>query len=420
MPSARIFLSHSTREAVPAELRDALAAALTARGYRVLLDKDVLQLGEHWRQTINRWIGACDAAVVLLSEAALASRYVAYEVSVLSYRAELDPSFVLVPVFIDPVDEARVKASLLDPAQITERQALNRAITPQLPRDQVIERVLERLDALPDRDSPEEWRVGHLMYLLSAVPGHELERQVLELGFPLGPWLPDVSTQRKLAEALLAAELGSAQTAIRALRTYLPEPKQATVQEMLDLVASAWVDLRSLTEIPAVAIDDRGLCVNAEKHLTAKMYVLCACPRRPLDSWPVAPVDGIVGEASDEDLSLQIRLALTHELRLGGADELASELAIMQEEGDPAFVSLPARGLDEDAIRRLRAAFGGVTFFLLTGPSSPQGPLLERARLVLLRPPLEQGFEARLEDAYDRARRHVFRHFPGGLRDATD
>ncbi len=421
MPTARVFISHSTKEPAAAEVRDRVARALTDGGHRVLLDKDVLELGERWRQTLNRWIGACDAAVVLLTEAALRSPFVAYEMSLLSYRAEFDPEFLLIPVFVAPVDETRVRASLLEPAQITERQALNGALTKELSTDQVIERVLRRLSELPDHDAPEERRVRHLVNLLEGVPGDVVEEQIERLGYPLAPWLPGLSAQRKLAEALLGADLKEAVQAIRSLRTHLPPAPagygpEATIEEMLLLVASAWVDLRSIREIPAAAGGSQGLCVSASRHLTAKMYVICASTERPLDSWTVARVDGVVGEDSDGDLARQVRDSLCHELKLGSVDELPATLAEFRTFDEPVFVSLPAAGVDSEAMDRLRNPFAGVTFFLLAGQAVPALECLEEAGVVLLRPPLDPQFESRFEESYETSSRYLIRRSTGGPR----
>jgi hypothetical protein len=127
---ARIFISHSsfdppssardgiasTPEADAAEehaalaldVRDKLATALRAAKHAVLLDKQGLGLGDRWRSVLNLWIGGCDAAVVILSQKALGSTYVAYEASILSHRHSAPgSSFQLIPVFIPPVDRVQ-------------------------------------------------------------------------------------------------------------------------------------------------------------------------------------------------------------------------------------------------------------------------------------------------------------------------
>lgn len=94
MPQFRVFISHSARDDDNAtkllnELRAGLEAVKDADGnqkFAVLIDKDNLELGVLWRQTLNTWIGGCDVAIALLTEKALNSDYVLYETTVLRYR----------------------------------------------------------------------------------------------------------------------------------------------------------------------------------------------------------------------------------------------------------------------------------------------------------------------------------------------
>src|ERR1051325_1167621 len=117
--SNRVFISHSaTGETETERLRDELSAALR-KEFDVRLDKDNLEPGEMWRSKINSWLGGCHAAVVLLTRNALASAFVAYEVSVLTYRRDV----IVIPVFLDDVDDAAVRASRLSPTVIQERQS---------------------------------------------------------------------------------------------------------------------------------------------------------------------------------------------------------------------------------------------------------------------------------------------------------
>jgi hypothetical protein len=101
----RIFISYSSQETAATAVRDALAAALEASGsYTSLVDVITLEPGDRWRCRINLWLGACDAAVALLSETALASPYVIYENSVLAYRREVhDPDLLILPVLLGEV-----------------------------------------------------------------------------------------------------------------------------------------------------------------------------------------------------------------------------------------------------------------------------------------------------------------------------
>jgi len=121
---ARIFISHSATEKAALAIREALLQALHgAQAYEILPDVGMLQPGEGWRSRINLWLEACDAAIVLLSEAALTSPRVTYETSVLAHRfATWDSSLLILPVVLGDVSPASLKKSYLEPAWLEEKE----------------------------------------------------------------------------------------------------------------------------------------------------------------------------------------------------------------------------------------------------------------------------------------------------------
>ena len=90
----KVFISHSAKEEATKRLLDRLYAKLEQDGQAVRLDREDLVLGDNWRSVLNFWIGGCNAAVVLLSPAALESSFVNYEVSILTYRNRMDRDFL--------------------------------------------------------------------------------------------------------------------------------------------------------------------------------------------------------------------------------------------------------------------------------------------------------------------------------------
>ena len=70
---------------------------LSAR--HVLVDKDGLIPGDDWNHRLNLWLAECHAAIILFSKRAVEkSGWVAKEAAILSWRAELDDGFTLIPV----------------------------------------------------------------------------------------------------------------------------------------------------------------------------------------------------------------------------------------------------------------------------------------------------------------------------------
>ena len=98
---ARIFISHSAKEASPAEeVRDAVLRELKARGHEVFVDSDITT-GDRWRARLLDELGRCDAAVVILDQEAIDSHWVRREVY---WKIAAGP----------PVDVAGLAAKLLE------------------------------------------------------------------------------------------------------------------------------------------------------------------------------------------------------------------------------------------------------------------------------------------------------------------
>src|ERR1051326_4871051 len=96
-----LFISHSSAND---ELAHKVIYELCerARGtFDVLLDQEVLEGGDRWRDELWNWWSKCDAAVVVCSAGALESRWVMLEVSVLMRRKSVNASFPILPLLID-------------------------------------------------------------------------------------------------------------------------------------------------------------------------------------------------------------------------------------------------------------------------------------------------------------------------------
>lgn len=406
MPELRIFISHSAKSEVAKALLQELKQSLCNAGHQVLLDQDGLKLGDNWRATLNLWIGGCDAAVVLLSEHALESSFVAYETSILMYRNRIDPGFKLFPIFIESVNYKAVENSLLSPSRIHDIQSLTNEILP----NRIIQRIRSDLSQIVQRKTPIEKPLLQLCDLLSQVPEYMLEEQAAELGIDLGGWIPPTDLKRILAAKLLGAGLERSKGTLRALRCYLPEPRPQSLEEMIDLIGSSWVDYRSALRIPEVAKEKkRSLCINGEKPLTARLYVIRACKYRPRDCWRIAPVDGVVGEEVIANLREAIEQSLCQVLKANDINELQEVLSDYADNQEPIFVALPSGGVNRYLIKELKEKFPTVTFFLLTGPNVPDQRLLDDAEIEFLRPQLEPDSERYYCTQYEQHRRYLMR-----------
>src|ERR671938_1497809 len=98
----RVFVSHSSEE--DKAVLEAIAEAFRQRrdDFTLLMDTEQLRPGDAWRARINLWLGACDAAVLVLSQQALGKPWGLYEAAILSYRNR-GGGFLIVPVLLkDP------------------------------------------------------------------------------------------------------------------------------------------------------------------------------------------------------------------------------------------------------------------------------------------------------------------------------
>jgi len=389
MRARRVFVSHSAKSPAEVAVLERLRLALEQAGFAVLLDREELRLGEGWRHTLNLWIGGCNAAVVLLSEGALASPYVAYESAVLSYRRQFDPTFHLIPLLFAPVDRARVQASRLNPAVLSELQWVGELVAP----DAGITAITARLADVVAQDTPVDRAAKLVAWLLEKTPEYVLDQEITRLGIDVGGWLPEQAKLTRLAYGLLGAGLERGHDSFMVLAGFVRDDSQEAVNDLIDVVGSSWVDCSTLDRIPGAWRSQQPVALSGYKTETARMYLVRACERRPSRLWRLATVDGVVGERTLDDLRVLVRSALC--TTFGVSEEgLDKELEIeeQQKEKEPLFVALPSPSVDAETLRALRGEFRGVTFFLLTGHPPPRAQL-SAATVLYLDPDIEQEAE---------------------------
>jgi hypothetical protein len=389
----RIFISHSAKGAEAQEVRDKLKAALQAK-YEILLDVETLKPGDPWRNRINLWLGACDAAIVLLSETALASHYVTYETSVLAYRNAAFGSLLILPVLLEDVTPAMLEASYLSPAQLDEKQLVRG--TP----DEIVAKVLTRLGEVGlCETTPAEKRARKLAHQLRDVPEDVLRdaADTLQLSLPLAADNP----QLLLALKLLGVGMPLATQALLAVRGYIPASERAErTSTMIELIASSWVDLRCVGRIPGIAKGKepvRAFGLNATQWDAARMYVVGASQEDPAGTWYDAPCTGVFGEDAEE-LIEEVRRVLIEKLTTT-RDELPRDLKAFNDTGQAVIVGLDGNGMNEKILTRLRDELPHVTFFLMTGAAGAAPPL-SKDFVELLFPPLLEGDEAYFLEQY--------------------
>ena len=168
---ARVFISHSAQaDDFADDLRRRLAKRL-ADDYDVLLDEDAIDPGDAWRTKLYRWLGTCDAAIILLNQGVIDNPdWVRFETHVVSWRREFDDDVVVIPVLLPGVTTAHLQeiglgAAMVDvdagegpgealrvrlrssPIELTAYQFVDAG--GRLLPDDIIDRILQGLRSLP-------------------------------------------------------------------------------------------------------------------------------------------------------------------------------------------------------------------------------------------------------------------------------
>lgn len=375
--SAPIFISHSSHtEAERAFLRSLKSALEDDSPFRVLFDPD-LYAGGDWNRELNEWMAECRAAVVLLTPAALQRPWVLKEVTTLVWRASLDGSFPVLPVWLDGVDEASVKASPLGPVFLERIQSIPGGDPPT-----VAAAVKERLAGLAamaaDAATPLGRLIATLRDVLADAPEGGLE-EMLEL---LGSEAPRQPGARERFAELIArtlvrerfGQLNGLVDVVNSLRTrsgFSADKARA----VLNMLAPMWVAAEDAGRLPALRERPEGAFAALNGRLlgyyTADMYLHRAYP---LDRrWLRIPIEGAVadGPLADE---------YAREIRAGFRAVSAGPLKALDDdtvdqllrEDRPRFVLVPPPYPDSAVLRRLHELYPRLTFILDTGAEPPE------------------------------------------------
>ncbi len=360
-----------------------------------------------WRSRINLWVGGCDAALILLSKAALESAYVAYEVSILSYRAAMKDSLLLIPVLLEEVSEEDLKRGRLSPVQLAELQAVRgKGKT----AEEIAQEVVARLEKdIQPGTTPLERRAQHLADLLDFEPVH-LAAAGREVALDLDVWIPSEEKLRlRLAAQILSAGMIGSALAVATLLGKIPkkEDKALWLNKVLKLVASAWVDPRSFDRLPRIAKGMEKVAavgINASQERTAEMYLVCASCGDPEDTWRWRGCnDRVVGDSIPEvieKLSNQVTKTLADLLGCepeGVIEELELLNSIFPQ---PVVIFLQGAGINDEILAALRKRFKRVTFFLLMGKDTASAPRLSEEMIEILFPELAPDDEDLFLDKY--------------------
>ncbi|WP_328678016.1 toll/interleukin-1 receptor domain-containing protein [Streptomyces sp. NBC_00343] len=174
-----VFISHSARGDTFAScvLKTIVSRLGQEKNHTPWVDESDIPPGEEWRPVIVDWLARCDAAVVLLNQAALESTWVRREVNILMWRRALGAPLLVVPVLLGGLTTADVKMAGLEelrPIQFARTRKGEQEDAETL-ADKVLDRFadLSNVLACNNPSNPmSEWLSRLAMYLSEAGKHH--------------------------------------------------------------------------------------------------------------------------------------------------------------------------------------------------------------------------------------------------------
>lgn len=294
MSKLKLFVSHSsrlddvdhqyTREDHNWALLEATCKAIREQypeHIEVLVDRDGLIPGDDWNHRLNVWLAECHVALILFSRRAIEkSHWVAKEAAILSWRAELNDEFKLIPVLLDgettPEDLAR---DFLGVLRIDRSQCIRNATG----ANDILAGLKQQLG------DPRDWPVfpktplerlqdGIAEGLSGSTTDASLEQALHALGCPPPPAaLPHRQHYaNRLARCFLASgeQVNDwANTFMCGLDPLQPPPAQEWAEYVLRAVRPLWVDPGAAAYLPRARRERDPLALSGQYTTYADNYL---------------------------------------------------------------------------------------------------------------------------------------------------
>lgn len=391
-----VFISHSTRAGDTREagfldrLYRKLIQARNVDGtdaFEVWLDKEDRSIGDEWRARLHQWITSCDAAIVLLSEAATYSNFVRHEVTLLTQRRLFHPNgFMLLPVRFPEVTDQTLK-DRMGPQHIAEVQM--RGLT-ETNEDEVLDELLLHLGLLSQRIPKHKIEQKLFRIFCSSLADEALK--IIGDALALGAVLAGAQIDRAqmVVRLLLEAETDPNDVRFSRLRTLLEgvcleKIDQGHRSQLLDLIFPfCWVNSEAASKLPEVAARaprTRSVAWAREWSLSERMYLVRGYCHTGACAIDVSNLDGGVGSLDGDDgylghiLSCLCQGLLYHRPKGSYADtkrKLLKEVEKREQEGEPVFLIIPFDAVDKDRAEMILNEFPNITLFFYSETLTPE------------------------------------------------
>lgn len=372
---ARIFISHSCKVASPGEdprltfargVRDRIRAKLCDAGHEPLLDVRSLEPGVAWRASLDRWLGDCDGAIVLLDGLSVRSDWLKREATVLAWRRSLGPRPLLVSVFLGDVRPRDLPRAGFGAIDLGAWQGVG----PEPDAETLVEQAVQAFHGLTTHadDSPMGRWLEDVAALVKPVGPVHQNRARLALDIDQDDWDAFSDGHMTIASRLLHGGLGEACRAVTELK---PDMGLEAVGRLVDQVLPTWVDAAAAAHVSALlAADERPvLLINADEQEVGMDYVSRAqC--RVVDATSFVTATDVAGEGGADELLPRYANAFRARasLREGRPNPLLKkpELLAAFLTNPPKFVLLGPGAARTDLLGMLQRDYGGARFVVLS------------------------------------------------------
>src|SRR5262245_55797144 len=288
---AHVFVSHSSQDE---GLTDALcerlqfAAPACEPVCRTLVDNTALVPGKEWPKQIHEFMAKCHAAVVLLTEQAVASPWVLKEATILAWRASVDENFYLFVVQGPGVTETRMAEERFGPLLLDSIQKIQLCRDGQPTVDDIEKaaaRIRETMGCRAVSDTPFERLAGGLADLFGKVGDKTLSQVAEKIRIESLAWRPDRDQRtqyvEEIARRIICESLGQYRGIAEPVDELSATTPAGPVKQILAIAAPRWVDLAAAGQLPQLATKPRRAAIINGSHVaefTADMYVRRAHP----------------------------------------------------------------------------------------------------------------------------------------------
>jgi hypothetical protein len=366
---AVVFVSHSSNTLEAIGVRDAIVARLAGaadvhggRLFEPWIDRDKMARGESWwRNVVNVCIAQCHSAIVLISDDAVRSPYVAYEICTLIERKQLYPDFCLIAVTLPglaPSGDCEALFAGLRSVDV-EPDALPTFAEADL--QATLDEIGRKLERAPATALPVDPAYDYIVEVLAKVPEPILHGVSETLDIP--PW-PDLSMRTRAAASLMSAGERANKLVLK-FSQYLNAEDSTGI---LRVIASAWANPFFANRISnAIANNARFIGLRVPTQLLS-LYMVRAFGIRSVSLT-------IVSETSDEE---QVITSVTRGLRNAiGVDDHwnIAKLVALESTHRPVFVAIQAVVLTRTVVQRLREELPSVIFLVTFGHDQDEATL---------------------------------------------